>query len=95
MSAVRELGLTRRQTQVAELVVRGWTNAQVAAELHLTPETVKYHIAAALKRTGTMTRTELAAVWWEAHEKDAVDRAWQEGLAAGKATCCHRSSSVR
>ena len=33
--------LTPRETQVAELILAGWTHAQIAAELGIAPTTVK------------------------------------------------------
>jgi DNA-binding NarL/FixJ family response regulator len=39
--------MTRRQEQVALLLARGWTTAQVAAELGIAPGTVHAHVARA------------------------------------------------
>jgi DNA-binding CsgD family transcriptional regulator len=52
--------LSPRQTAVADLVSSGLTNQQVAQELHITVDTVKKHLTAALKATGCTSRTQLA-----------------------------------
>ncbi len=52
--------LSPRQTAVADLVASGLTNQQVAQELHITVDTVKKHLTAALKATGCTSRTQLA-----------------------------------
>ncbi|MGX8249822.1 LuxR C-terminal-related transcriptional regulator, partial [Escherichia coli] len=40
-----ELGLTPRQAQVLDLVLRGLPNPSIAQLLHLSPHTVKEHVA--------------------------------------------------
>jgi DNA-binding CsgD family transcriptional regulator len=52
--------LPPRQAAVADLVARGLTNQEVAQELHITVDTVKKHLTAALKATGCTSRTQLA-----------------------------------
>ena len=53
--------LSDRETQVARLVARGWTNRQIAGELHLSERTVEAHLRRILTRLGFSTRTPLAA----------------------------------
>jgi luxR family two component transcriptional regulator len=45
---------------VAELVGRGLSNREIAAELHLAEGTVKNHISALLRKTQVPDRTRLA-----------------------------------
>ena len=52
--------LTRRQAEVAALVVKGWSNAEIATALGLQRSTVKCHLAAIYQRRGVRNRTELA-----------------------------------
>lgn len=53
-----ELGLTPRQAQVLELVLRGLPNPSIAQLLHLSPHTVKEHVAGALQRLGVHSRID-------------------------------------
>lgn len=55
--------LTGRELQVVELVVEGASNRRISRILHLTEGTVKNHVSAALRKTGSRSRTELAR-WW-------------------------------
>ncbi|MFN3340522.1 MAG: LuxR C-terminal-related transcriptional regulator [Dietzia sp.] len=48
--------LTRRESQVAELVGQGLTNAEIAAELHLSKRTVEGHLNRIYTKTGTRLR---------------------------------------
>ncbi|WP_314035641.1 helix-turn-helix transcriptional regulator [Dietzia sp. CH92] len=45
--------LTRREAQIADLVARGLTNAEIAAELHLSKRTVEGHLNRIYTKTGT------------------------------------------
>lgn len=53
-------GLSARQRQVVNLVVEGFSNAQIAQTLELTEDTVKKYVSRTLATTGCRTRTELA-----------------------------------
>ncbi|MBB1045152.1 hypothetical protein G6018_11640 [Dietzia sp. DQ11-44] len=48
--------LTRRESQVAELVGQGLTNAEIADELHLSKRTVEGHLNRIYTKTGTRLR---------------------------------------
>lgn len=54
--------LTDRELEIAAAVADGKTNKQIAALLFLSDNTVKWHIANMLAKTGTTDRTQLA-VW--------------------------------
>ncbi|SKA90547.1 regulatory protein, luxR family [Agreia bicolorata] len=54
-------GLTAQEVQVAELVATGVSNRDVAAELHLSPRTVEYHLAKVYVKLGISSRTQLSA----------------------------------
>ena len=62
----REVGpstdLTPRQAEVAALIARGFTNAQIAEELVVTRGTAANHVAQILDRLGLNGRTQIA-VW--------------------------------
>jgi DNA-binding NarL/FixJ family response regulator len=52
--------LTVRQREVLELVARRMTNQEVAAALHITARTVKFHVSQILARLHLKSRHELA-----------------------------------
>ncbi len=56
--------LTEREDQVVAMVAVGRTNAEIAAELFLSPGTVKNHIASVQHKTGTRNRVAIAAWAW-------------------------------
>jgi predicted ATPase/DNA-binding CsgD family transcriptional regulator len=63
----REQGpLTARQRVVAGLVVKGLTNAQIAAKLHLSERTIENHVFNALSALGLHNRVQLAT-WMTEH----------------------------
>ncbi len=53
-------GLSRRERQVAELVVRGLATKQIATELFLSPRTVEDHISRVLRKLGLTSRAGIA-----------------------------------
>ena len=53
-------GLTDAQRAVLSLVVQGMTNAEIAARLHLSANTIKYHVSNLMKKFRVTRRTELA-----------------------------------
>jgi DNA-binding CsgD family transcriptional regulator/tetratricopeptide (TPR) repeat protein len=52
-------GLTNRQLDVARLVARGLTNAELAQNLFISPKTADHHVSAVLSRLGLRTRREV------------------------------------
>lgn len=61
-NVAEECGFTTRETQVFELLMRGMTRDEVAAELQISPWTVKNHIRAVFAKTGTHSTKELMAL---------------------------------
>ncbi|MFJ6002397.1 response regulator [Arthrobacter sp. NPDC092385] len=57
--------LTSREEQVLLTVAQGRTNGEIAADLHVSPSTVKTHLASLMRKLGARNRVELA-MW--AHE---------------------------
>uniref|UniRef100_UPI002453C1CA LuxR C-terminal-related transcriptional regulator n=1 Tax=Nocardia farcinica TaxID=37329 RepID=UPI002453C1CA len=43
---------TPREQEILRLVGRGWSYAEIAADLHLAPGTVKVHVSSILRTTG-------------------------------------------
>ncbi len=54
-------GLTPRETEVLDLIVRGATNAEIARELVIAPKTVDHHVSAVLGKLGVASRREAGA----------------------------------
>lgn len=52
--------LTERQREVLELISTGATNREIAAVLHVGPETVKKHAEAVYRKLGVRNRTQAA-----------------------------------
>jgi DNA-binding NarL/FixJ family response regulator len=52
--------LTPQETAVAELVAKGMTNREVAAELVISVKTVEYHLGKVYAKLDVTTRTQLA-----------------------------------
>jgi DNA-binding CsgD family transcriptional regulator len=60
ISVVRErYRLSRRESQVAELVLRGHRNSQIAANLGITPATTKKHMSRIFEKVGVDSRALL------------------------------------
>lgn len=53
--------LTRRESEVVRLVALGLDTRRIAADLNVSPETVRTHVRNAMARTGTRTRAQLVA----------------------------------
>jgi DNA-binding NarL/FixJ family response regulator len=53
--------LTRRETQVLELLAQGRTNSSIAGELVISEETVKQHVKNLLRKLGAANRAEAVA----------------------------------
>jgi DNA-binding NarL/FixJ family response regulator len=58
---MRRLGVTSREMDVYLLVARGFSNAEIAAHLFISPKTVETHVASLVNKTGSACRRELVA----------------------------------
>ncbi len=61
-SASDDNPLTERELDVVRAVAKGYTNAEVAGELHVALSTVKAHIASSMSKLGARNRVELV-IW--------------------------------
>ncbi|MBD3943295.1 AAA family ATPase [Microbacterium sp. NEAU-LLC] len=52
-------GLTNRQLDVARLVARGLTNAELAQQLYISPKTADHHVSAVLSKLGLSSRRDI------------------------------------
>ena len=69
--APRNVDLTLREAQVAELVSRGLSNKEIARAFDLSESTVKHHVHSILAKIGIPSRFQLV--------KEARQDAWQPG----------------
>ena len=53
--------LTRREREVASMVIQGLTNRQIASELVLSEHTVHRHVASILKKLDLHSREQVAS----------------------------------
>ena len=52
--------LSRLEVQIVRMAVEGRTNREIASEVHLSQNTVKFHMRQIFQKTGAANRTELA-----------------------------------
>ncbi len=60
--------LTPREREVAALIARGMTNAEIALSLGLSASTVKHYVEAAMRKAGVTNRVSLA-MWLRDQER--------------------------
>src|SRR5918998_680341 len=60
-------GLTRREGQITQLVLRGLSTAEVSEELHITPNTVRDHFKSVFDKVGVRSRRELVGQVFAQH----------------------------
>jgi DNA-binding CsgD family transcriptional regulator len=60
-----DLGLTRREMAVLELVAQGRTNERIGEALGLSPLTVKKHVERMCVKLDVLNRAALVAVAWQ------------------------------
>lgn len=54
--------LTERETDVLRLIAKGFTNGEIANQLHLSEGTVRNHVSAILEKLGVSDRTQAAVI---------------------------------
>jgi DNA-binding NarL/FixJ family response regulator len=59
-SARADAGLTRRESDVLQLLSKGASNREISRELFLSEKTVKAHLAAVFRKLGVTNRTQAA-----------------------------------
>jgi len=69
-TAAKEAGLTDREIAILSALARGLSNAAIAKELWVAPQTVKFHLTNIYRKLGVANRTEAARY------------AYQQGLVA-------------
>jgi DNA-binding NarL/FixJ family response regulator len=58
-------GLTDREVEVLALVAKGWSNAEIAQRLHVTPSTAKTHLSRLLMKLDARDRAQLIVIAYE------------------------------
>ncbi len=66
--------MTKRERQVIELISEGYTNKEIAQELHLSTYTVKSHVHNILEKLALSTRVQIAKYVHDSSKKDAAAR---------------------
>jgi len=56
LSVRMDLGLTRRELQLVQMIARGLTNKEIAAQLNLSENTIKNHVHRMLRKIGAQDR---------------------------------------
>jgi DNA-binding CsgD family transcriptional regulator len=70
---LKAYGLTTREQQVTQLVLRGATTAQVASRLAISSHTVSDHLKAIFDKTDARTRGELSATLFFGQHLDRIE----------------------
>jgi LuxR family transcriptional regulator, regulator of acetate metabolism len=55
--------LSDREREIATLMVRGRSNREIGEELHLSPDTIKAHVARLVRKLGAANRVEAVATY--------------------------------
>jgi two-component system response regulator DevR len=66
----RELGLSRREQQLIEMISEGLTNKEIAGRLNLSEQTVKNHVHRMLRKVGVSDRLMIVERWREVRSAD-------------------------
>ena len=61
----RELGLSRREQQLTQMIGDGLTNKEIDAQLNLSEQTVKNHVHRMLRKVGATDRLTIVERWRE------------------------------
>lgn len=69
------LAITTRELEVLQCITRGWTNQEIAAQLYISPHTVKGHVEHLLEKMRVSDRTQAAVrgvAWGLAWDEDPI-----------------------
>lgn len=92
-------GLSNREAEVAELVVKGLSNKEVANQLFVTEKTVKFHLTNIYKKMSVKSRAQLI-VWCMPYQsfvennvqEPIANNAAQNTIPAGNTTIAQNNS---
>jgi DNA-binding NarL/FixJ family response regulator len=80
-SEEEDVGLTRREREILQLVAEGGTNGDVARRLWVTEQTVKFHLANIFRKLDVTNRTQ-ASRWAHANGLLDAERGLQQATTA-------------
>lgn len=72
---IEAYGLTPRELEVTRLIARGMRTGEIAAQLFLSPHTVRDHVKAIFEKVGVSSRGELVATMFADHYHGTLDAA--------------------
>jgi DNA-binding NarL/FixJ family response regulator len=78
MRDLTEIKITRRDGEVLRLLVQGCSNKEIAAQLKISPRTVKQHLRTMFLRAGIRDgrkRVKLATAMYQMEENDSCSHA--------------------
>ena len=78
MLSLEQIKITRRDQDVLKLLVAGCSNKEIAAELNISPRTVKQHLRTMFLRAGIRDgrkRVKLATAMYHKEEQQSCNRA--------------------
>jgi DNA-binding CsgD family transcriptional regulator len=84
-NALGAAALTRRETEIARLVMQGLTSRQIATKLYLSPRTVEHHIANIRAKVGVTSRAGIATALLTAEPTESTAAAL--AAAPGRRIC--------
>ena len=64
--------LSTRERQIAEMMTRGLTNAEIADQLGVTSHAIKFHLSSIYRKLGVANRTEAAVAYLNLHHRSAA-----------------------
>jgi DNA-binding CsgD family transcriptional regulator len=71
---LKAYGLTPREQEVAQLMLRGATTVQAAQRMGISPHTVTDHLKAIFEKTGARTRAELSATLFFGEHLERIEK---------------------
>ncbi|MBK9096819.1 MAG: response regulator transcription factor [bacterium] len=72
---IESVRMTKREKQVIELISEGYTNKEIAQELHLSTYTVKSHVHNILEKLALSTRVQIAKYLHDSKKIDSATKA--------------------
>jgi DNA-binding CsgD family transcriptional regulator len=72
-------GLTKRESELTQLVLRGLSTSEVSRQLHITPNTVRDHFKAIFDKVGVRSRRELVGQVFAQHYQPRMATGQEQG----------------
>lgn len=75
--------VTRREQEIARLIMQGKRNKEIQAQLHISPHTVKNHIYSLYQKLGVKSRGQLIHSILVSRQQQSDDTAWRQQTGSG------------